>query len=117
VRDLFEHAMRRGRVPAAGEFAEAVCDAEGNRAAFRVVLDSDRIRSASYRCTTCVTLVALCEYLVGILPGMNLAAARDLTPQMLLAALPEIPTGRRGRAELVLRALRAAVAPTRTVSL
>ena len=67
------------------------------------------IERASYRSTTCVTLVGLCEHISRLLPGMKLGAALALAPEDLLRIHPEIPRHRRDRAELCIRALRAAI--------
>ncbi len=87
----------------------AVFGADGNCAAFRIEVEQGRIRRAEYRCTTCVTLVALCEHLAEWSVGMPVAEANRTEPGWLLAWHPEIPRERRDRAELAVRALHIAI--------
>ena len=72
--------------------------------------DSGRIGEIEYRCTTCVTLVALCEHVAEDLRGVDLNKARTLTASDILHLHPEIPTSRRSRAQLATAAVHAAIA-------
>ena len=75
---------------------------------FRFEADGERITKADYRCTTCVTLVALCEHLAELAEGMRLSDAARYEPEVLIGKHPEIPPERRDRAGLAAEALRAA---------
>jgi NifU-like protein involved in Fe-S cluster formation len=77
--------------------------------AFRAHIEDGRIVALEYRATTCATLLGLCEHLTDLIPGMTLAEALAYSARNLLAMHPEIPAGRRVRAQLVIRALRAAL--------
>jgi len=69
----------------------------------------DRIAGVEYRCTTCITLVAMCEHLAERLRGASLREARALTADDLMEWHPEIPRSRSSRASLALAAARAAL--------
>jgi hypothetical protein len=80
------------------------------RAAFVLGIGAlERIESVEYRCTTCVTLVALCEHLAQELRGSTIQQARSFTAERLLTLHPEIPSVRSSRAQLALAAVRAAL--------
>ena len=67
------------------------------------------IDEIEYRCTTCVTLVALCEHVAEDLRGVGLDRARELTAADILKLHPEIPYSRHSRADLATAAVRAAI--------
>jgi len=71
----------------------------GNCASFQVELEAGRITRAVYRCTTCVTLVALCEHLAELAVGSSVEEAAAWEAQLLLRRHPEVPRERRDRAE------------------
>lgn len=98
--------MRREQFPERGAAGETVRDADGTFACFRLEAEQGRIVSAQYRCTSCMTLVGLCEHLAHILPGLTPEEALGIN---LLGMHPEIPAARRDRADLALRAMRSAV--------
>ena len=68
-----------------------------------------RIDAIDYRCTTCVTLVALCEHVAEDLRGVDLNRARSLTASGILELHPEIPFSRQSRAQLTTAAVHAAI--------
>lgn len=88
-------------------------DEEGNRAAFALQLAGAMVQGAEYRCTTCVTLVALCEHLRQAVIGATLPSASRWTAGTLIHLHPEIPECRHNRAHLAIRALHCAVQAAR----
>ena len=78
-------------------------------ALFAIAVENGRVASANYRCTTCATLVALCEHTAELIRGLPLDAARRLTSDDLLSLHPEIPSARRDRAALAIRAAHGAL--------
>jgi len=104
--DYFERALRR---PLTALPPEAVWrrDEEGCIAAFRIRVECDRVVEVEYRSTTCATLLALCEHLTDLIPGMTAAEVLAYSSRSLLELHPEIPAARRTRADLVVRALHA----------
>lgn len=109
VYDYFQRACRRDSDRFCGISGEQCFDSDGNSAEFRLDARDGRIRSAQYRCTTCVTLVALCEHLAEVLTGSALDEASSWTPERLLALHPEIPAMRRDRATLAVMAVQSAL--------
>jgi NifU-like protein involved in Fe-S cluster formation len=109
IYDYFERACRRSLEPVAGEPAR---DDEGNCAIFSVAVTAGRITTANYRCTTCTTLVALCEHLSELVIGLNPPAALTMKPETLLVLHPEIPEAKRATAALALKALQSAIRQT-----
>ena len=74
-------------------------------AAFLVRIEPpDTIGAVEYRCTTCMTLVAVCEHIAEEIRGSTVALARTLTaerileqhPEYRIAATRERVSGRRG---------------------
>ncbi len=111
VHDYYRQAYRKlARLPEAGapRFA-AVFGADNNCAAFQLEVAGGFIARADYRCTTCVTLIALCEHLAELAIGMSVEEASGYRPVLLLDRHPEIPPGRRDRAELAVQALKVAL--------
>jgi hypothetical protein len=111
VQDYFERALRRRGRPPAGIPGDACTDRDGDMAQFWMTADDNgRIAATEYRCTTCFTLVALCEHLRDLVEGGAPEAARALTAERLLSLHPEVPVSKRARAELAVSALQSAVA-------
>jgi hypothetical protein len=80
---------------------------DGLQAAFSLSLNhSGHIDSVRYHCSTCMTLLALCEHLSVVVAGLELSQARALTPGVVLEWHPEIPAERKDRVELAIAALR-----------
>jgi NifU-like protein involved in Fe-S cluster formation len=111
IYDYFARACRR-EIGVFGVEGAAVFDAEGNTARFWITLSRGIIRRVQYKCTTCVTLVALCEHLSEMAEGQEPAAALRLGEGQLLAAHPDVPPERRDRAALAVSALQSAVRQT-----
>lgn len=111
VHDYYRQAWQGfARAPRSGAWkGSSVFGAGGNCASFQVELEAGRITRAVYRCTTCVTLVALCEHLAELAVGSSVEEAAAWEAQLLLRRHPEVPRERRDRAELAVRALRAAL--------
>jgi hypothetical protein len=111
VHDFFQAAYRRiGSVAgAAAHVGPLVSDANGLGARFTIALDGDRLSSVQYRCSTCVTLVALCEHLSQAVSGTLLANAETLDAEHLLSLHPEIPGSHQDRATLAIASFRAAL--------
>lgn len=109
--DFFERACRRERGTPFGMPGEPHLDPDGNSALFWLSLGKDRrIATVQYRCTTCFTLVALCEHLAELVRGVSPEAAAGWTPERLLSLHPEIPVYRRDRAKLAVAAMQSAAA-------
>ena len=111
VFDYFQLAFRRLplRVEPPVPLGPLVLGPDRLCAAFHVPHEAGRIERVAYRCTSCATLVALCEHLSELASGRTLAAARLLDAPALLALHPEIPAGRRDRSTLAVAAFRAAL--------
>ncbi len=111
VHEYFRQAWRRlaTRTDLNGCRGPIVFGPDGLCAAFEVCLEQGRIARADYRCTTCVTLVALCEHLSELAVGMHADDISRLRPELLLERHPEVPPGRQDRAALALTAFTAAV--------
>lgn len=108
VYHYFQQAYRRQLPPLSSPLR--FINEDGLQAAFAIsICGVGRIERVDYRCTTCVTLVALCEHVAEQLSGATLQEARALDAGQLLKLHPEIPAGRRSRAHLALNAARAAL--------
>lgn len=110
VYEYFQRACTRRPEQFRGIAGEKCTDTDGNSAVFALEpASSDRIQTARYRCTTCVTLVALCERLADELTGSSLADASSWSAERLLALHPEVPAVRHDRAILAVKAVQSAV--------
>ena len=110
VYDYFQRACRRDQEQLRGITGDKCVDSEGNSALFALVLEgSGRIRAAQYRCTTCVTMFALCERLAEELTGATVTDASTWTANRLLSLHPEVPPVRHDRAMLAVFAVQSAV--------
>jgi hypothetical protein len=108
VQYYFEKACRRRLQPLPVPI-RLVAD-EDAQAGFVIGLGTaDRIDFIEYRCTTCMTLVALCEHLAEDLRGSTIHDAQSLTAERILALHPEIPSSRGSRAQLAVAAVHAAL--------
>lgn len=108
VYHYFQQAYRRQLQPLSSPLR--FIDEDGLQAAFSIgICGIGRIERVDYRCTTCMTLVALCEHVAEQLFGATLEEARTLDADQLLKLHPEIPVSRRCRARLALNAARAAL--------
>jgi hypothetical protein len=110
VYEYFQRACTRRPEQFRGIAGEKCTDAYGNSVVFALEpASSDRIATARYRCTTCFTLVALCERLAEELTSSSLADARLWTAERLLSLHPEVPAVRHDRAMLAVTAVQSAV--------
>ena len=105
IYDYFQHACCRVPAGAGGFAGEVVQGEDGACAQFFLEIDRRGITTATYKCTSCVTLVALCEHVAELVA----AGEERITPERLLRLHPEIPPSKRERAELAAEALRAAM--------
>ena len=74
-----------------------------------MVGERGRIEAVEYRCTTCMTLVAMCEHVAEALRGTTVNEALQLSADELLQWHPEVPTVRHTRAHLAVAAAHAAL--------
>ena len=109
VYDYFTQALHRSRGPLTGTVGDVVLGADGVQAVFALDAAAGRIDAAAYRCTTCVTLVALCEHLAELVQGATPEQAATLRADDLLALHREVPESRSDRAWLAVAALHAAL--------
>jgi NifU-like protein involved in Fe-S cluster formation len=107
--DYFGRACRRTLEPVAGE---PVRDEDGNSAAFSVAMADGRVTHVSYRCTSCATLIALCEHLSELATGLDAVSVLNLQPEALVMLHPEIPEAKRPAAALAVEALQSAIRET-----
>lgn len=103
--DYFQHACRRVPAGGGGIAGEVVYGEDGACAQFFLEIDQGGITAATYKCTSCVTLIALCEHVAELVAG----GEDRITPERLLRLHPEIPPAKRERAALAVAALRAAM--------
>jgi hypothetical protein len=109
IYDYFQRACFRALESPRGDPGRTIYDRDGNSAVFWIETARLRVASVQYKCTTCVTLLALCEHLCEILVGKHLSEVEQYTPEDLLSLHPEIPLERQNRADLAIDALRSAV--------
>lgn len=113
VYEYFHQALRHLReqtLPVQGELTEGN---EGLLAQFLLDVRQDQISAVSYKCTTCVTLVAYCELLAEAVKDISLREVMLIKPIDLIAALPGVPSYRYDRAYLAVGALHSAVSKAR----
>ena len=108
VHDYFQRSCQRGMEPLTGLPGEQCSDSDGNSARFWLATDGGRIVQARFKCTTCCTLVGLCEHAAELLAGMTVTDAEKCSARRLLVLHPEIPEMRHDRATLVADAIRSA---------
>ena len=108
IHDYFQRACQRKLEPFTGVPGEQCLGPDGNSARFWLHVDRNRIADAQFQCTTCCTLVGLCEHATELLSAMTLADAERCTARRLLVLHPEVPAMRFDRATLVAEAIRSA---------
>lgn len=108
VYDLFHQALRHNRREPQ-TWGPTLQASDGVTASFALELQDGRLSAVSYRATTCITLVALCELLAQQATGLTIAEAQSLDAAWLLQAIPEIPQARQPRAELAAEAFHASL--------
>lgn len=106
---FFQRACQREPAPVRGIPGLKLIDQDGNSVVFWMEVEDGRIGSVQFQCTTCFTLVGLCQHLSEALPGMTLEQAGMLTTDWLLSLHPEIPGMRHDRAALAIDGVRSAV--------
>jgi len=108
VYDLFQEVARRPRKEAT-EDGKMVFGANGNCAVFFLRVANGRIKEAWFKCTSCFTLVALCQHLSELAIGLSGEEAQKLGPDLLVRLHPEVPSHLHNRAALACAALQAAI--------
>jgi NifU-like protein involved in Fe-S cluster formation len=109
VSDCFDRGRRRQRDFPVAPHAPSVTAADGVGAAFSVSLEHGRIVSASFRASTCVTLVAFCERLCQLATGLDASEGMRLSATTLLRSLRGVPPLKQHRAMLALAAFHLAL--------
>lgn len=109
INDYFQCAMCKPTLPIHIPAERYVSSGDGLKAAFALTCCDSRIQRGAYRCTTCATLVALCEHLSELVVDAAPGDVLQWTPDMLLNLHPEIPENKRDRITLALSALQASV--------
>src|SRR5689334_15450897 len=95
VSELFERGFRRNRAAPLPIEGAAFTDADGNTACFSVDVTGEAIAAVSFRGSSCATLIAYCEYLAEVTPGLRLDIASAFTATSLVEALPGVPAFKR----------------------
>ncbi|MCC7497214.1 MAG: hypothetical protein IT160_06530 [Bryobacterales bacterium] len=109
IYDYFQQAGRRPKNTEACTAGELVPGSAGNTAIFYLEATKHRITKVVFRCTSCMTLVALCEHLSELALGLGAGQAEKLDPALLLRLHPDIPSYLQNRAELACAALHSAI--------
>jgi hypothetical protein len=109
VSELFERGFRRRREPPLSIEGAPCSDADGNSACFSLEVTGGTIANVSFRASSCATLIAYCEYLAEVVPGLRLELARELTAANLIDGLTGVPALKRDRAVLAVAAFRTAL--------
>ena len=110
VHHYFQQALRRPSRASRPSMRFVASD--GVQAGFSIQIapgSEATIEAVDYRCTTCITLVALCEHIAEEWRGATVRSARSLTTERILEQHPEIPLYRRSRAYLAAAAATAAL--------
>ena len=110
VTELFERGFRRNRTAPLSIEGARCTDAEGHAAAFSLDIADGKIAAASFRASSCTTLIAYCEYIVQAVAGVRAELAGALTSAALVSAVSGVPPIKRQRAVLALAAFRSALA-------
>ena len=109
VHQYFERGYYRSREHFPPRRGEIVGGNERLLAQFFIDVKDDCIQHASYKCSTCVVLVAYCELLAEMIIGLSPKEVAKITPSNLVLAFPEVPCQRHDRASLAVQALHSAV--------
>lgn len=110
VADLFERGFRRNRAAPLSIEGALRADAEGNAARFSVEIAQGKLAAVNFRATTCATLIAYCELIAELVPGMRAEMAKQLAARDVVEGLPGVPPLKHARAALAIEAFRAALA-------
>jgi NifU-like protein involved in Fe-S cluster formation len=111
--DVYHYFQQACRREAQCPTPQRWVSAEDATAGFSLQIGEDgTIQAVGYRCTTCMTLVALCEHVAEKLCGATVSELQHLSAGELLAWHPEVPPTRRSRANLAVAAAQAALENT-----
>ena len=108
VYESVSRAFRRKADSPRGAPGELVFDPDGLSVRFYVGASEESIHALDYRCSSCATLMAVCEQLTDLAAGMTVRQAMNLTPDDLLALYPDLPS-MGDRAALAVAAFRSAI--------
>ena len=109
VTELFERGYRRSRQAPLRIVGETCTGSEDISASFSLDVADGRIDAVSFRASCCATLIAYCEYIAEMAPGLNVGLARAFIAHDLIACVPGVPALKRDRAILAIAAFRAAL--------
>src|SRR5262245_45272671 len=109
VAELFERGFRRNRDAPRAMVGAACTGAEDNTAEFSLDVADGRIAAVGFHASCCATLIAYCEYIAEIAPGLRLELVYGLTAANLVDSVPGVPALKRNRAVLAIAAFRAAI--------
>lgn len=112
IYDYFHQAVRRPGNTLTDLRSVVLFGEEGTCAAFELRHCEGKISEVRFKCTTCFTLVALCEHIAELAAGMSVAEAQEISPERLLELHPEVPMRLANRANLATMAFRAALRNT-----
>jgi NifU-like protein involved in Fe-S cluster formation len=105
----FDRGLRRSRhrwLPISGP---PRTDGHGLRSQFSLDVSEGVVRAATFRSTTCITLIAYSELLAEWVVGMPLQDAIRLRPADLVNALGGVPPAKHDMAVLPVQALQSAI--------
>ena len=109
VAELFERGFRRNREAPHAIVGAPCIGAEDNTLSFSLDVAEGRIARVGFHASCCATLIAYCEYIAEIAPGLSADLARAFTAQNLIACVPGVPAPKRDRAILAIAGFRAAL--------
>jgi len=109
VYHYFQQALRNSSNVLTDLQSVLVSDENGNCAAFEVNQCEGKVTRVRFKCTTCMTLVALCEHIAELAQGNSIAEAWEIDCKMLLQLHPEVPARLRNRADLASKAFHGAI--------
>ncbi len=109
VSNYFDRGYRRRLLPMEPIVGEESSGCGKLKATFGLRVEAGLIKAASFRSTTCITLVAYCELLGEMATGMMLREAIQITPEKLIDGFTEVPLAKQDRAVLALKALATAI--------
>jgi NifU-like protein involved in Fe-S cluster formation len=109
VFDYFSRALLRPAEDLNGSVGDTLHAPDGATAVFSVRVIDGSVESVNYRCTTCVTLIAVCEHLSESIRGLTASAALSVTSAALRTVQKEIPPERHDRVDLAVEAMHSAV--------
>jgi hypothetical protein len=108
--ELCERGLRQNRREPLALSGPRVSDDNGLVAQFSLQCRGGLITAIRFKASTCATLLAYCELVAELASGRGFGELATLTPQLLVAELPDVPTIKRDRAVLAVTAFRSALA-------